>query len=357
VTGCAIWLLVPETGELVCQHAAGRQSELVRGWRMAPEEGFARWVARSGGKSLVVPDTRADERYSKSFMERLAGLALRSILYVPLQAKQGVIGVLQAVDTRVGRFTAADQTLLEALASAAATAIENARLYEAAQELHQQTQRDAETRAMLLREVNHRVKNNLTAILGLLSIERRHAASERSPAYQALVDNLANRIKSLAEVHSLLSAIEWQPLPLSGLARQIIHTALQSLPGGEAISVNVTPSLAQVTPDQAHNLAMIINELTTNTLKHAVQEQGRAQIAVRITSDGEVIHCEFRDDGPGYPPEVLRLECRSVGLYLIQNLVYKGLRGELELRNDRGAVTTIRFKVMARENGQGNDRP
>jgi PAS domain S-box-containing protein len=345
VTGCSIWLIVPETGELVCQQAAGPQSEIVRGWRLAPEEGFASWVVRSGGKSLIVADAWTDKRYSKG-VERQTGLLLRSILSAPLQAKQGVIGVLQVVDTQVNRFTEADQTLVESLASAAATAIENARLYEAAKELHRQTQRDAETRAMLLREVNHRVKNNLTAILGLLSIERRHAVAEHSPAYHALVDNLANRIKSLAQVHSLLSAIEWQPLSLSDLARQIIHTALQSLPGGETVSVSVTPSLAQVTPDQAHNLAMIINELTTNTLKHAVPEQGGAQIAVRIMSHDGLIQCEFRDDGPGYSPEVLRLEHRNVGLYLIQNLVQKGLHGEIELHNDRGAVTIIRFKAL-----------
>jgi PAS domain S-box-containing protein len=356
VTGCSVWLIVPETGELVCQQAAGPQSERVRGWRLAPEEGFASWVARSGGQSLIVPDAWADKRYSKT-VERQTGVLLRSILSVPLQAKQGVIGVLQVVDTQVDRFTAADQTLVESLASAAATAIENARLYEAAQELQRQTQRDAETKAMLLREVNHRVKNNLTAILGLLSIERRHAVSEHSPAYHTLIDNLANRIKSLAQVHSLLSAIEWQPLPLSDLARQIIHTALQSLPGGEAVAVSVTPSSAQVTPDQAHNLAMIINELTTNTLKHAVRGQGRAQITVRITSHEGVIHCEFRDDGPGYPPEVLRLEYRNVGLYLIQNLVHKGLHGEIELRNDRGAVTTIRLKALAPKDGEGNEQP
>jgi PAS domain S-box-containing protein len=345
VTGCSIWLIVPETGELVCQQAAGPQHEIVRGWRLAPEEGFASWVVRSGGKSLIVADAWTDKRYSKG-VERQTGLLLRSILSAPLQAKQGVIGVLQVVDTQVNRFTPADQTLVESLASAAATAIENARLYEAAKELHRQTQRDAETRAMLLREVNHRVKNNLTAILGLLSIERRHAVAEYSPAYHELIDNLANRIKSLAQVHSLLSAIEWQPLLLSDLARQIIHTALQSLPGGEMVSVSVTPSLAQVTPDQAHNLAMIINELTTNTLKHAVPEQGGAQIVVRITSHDELIQCEFSDDGPGYSPEVLRLEHRNVGLYLIQNLVQKGLHGEIELRNDRGAVTTIRFKAL-----------
>jgi two-component sensor histidine kinase len=212
--------------------------------------------------------------------------------------------------------------------------------------LYEQARQDAETKSMLLREVNHRVKNNLSAILGLLSIERRHAAKEQSLAYQALVNDLTNRIKGLDQVHSLLSAARWQPLLLSDLAQQIIRTALPSLSSGKSVAVTVTPSPVRVAPDQAHNLALIINELATNTVKHALQGQDTVQITVSITLDGDTVQCEFRDDGPGYAPDVLRGERQNVGMYLVRTLVRKGLRGELDLGNDRGAVTTIRFKVM-----------
>jgi len=297
------------------------------------------------GRPLVVQhdDPTADE----AELAWMRGEGVCTLLMLPLVTRDRTLGLVELIDEVRRRDYAPEEIrLAESLAAQAAVAIENARLYEAEKELHRQARRDAETRAVLLREVNHRVKNNLTAILGLLSIERRRTAREQSPAYQALVNDLTNRINSLAQVHSLLSAAEWQPLLLSDLARQIIHTALQSLPGSESISVSVTPSSVQVTPDQAHNLAMVINELTTNTLKHAVQGRGRAQITVRITPDDEVIQCEFRDDGPGYAPEVLRLECQNVGMSLIHNLVRKGLRGELELRNDQGAVTIIRFKMI-----------
>ena len=82
-------------------------------------------------------------------------------LYVKgsLRVKDGVIGALQVVDTEIDRFSTADLTLLEPLVSFAAIAIENARLYE-------QAQQDAEIKSVLLQEVNHRVKNNLTGILG-----------------------------------------------------------------------------------------------------------------------------------------------------------------------------------------------
>jgi len=128
VVASSIWLIDSETGELVCWQATGPQMETVRGWRLASGEGIAGWVARHG-ESIVVPDAQADERHFTGVDER-TGLVLRSILSVPMRVKQDVIGVLQVVDTEVGRFKSTDLTLIEPLAAAAAIAIENARLYE-----------------------------------------------------------------------------------------------------------------------------------------------------------------------------------------------------------------------------------
>ena len=336
VAACSVWLIDSKTDELVCQQATGPQSEQVLGWRLAPGEGIAGCVACSG-ESLIVPDTRADGRHFKD-VDRQIGLEIRSILTVPLQVKSGVIGVLQVVDTEVGRFSKADPMLVESLATTAAIAIENAQLYE-------QAQRDAETKSMLLREVNHRVKNNLSAIVGLLYATQRRAGVEERAIYQSMIQDLVSRVQGLATVHSLLSASEWTPLLLSKLAAQVIRSSLQTLPHGKCVSAKVTPSPVQVTPDQAHNLALVINELATNTVKHALQERDKAHITVHIELDDGTVLFEFRDDGPGYPEEVLELGCYGVGFDLVQNVVHRSLCGELSLHNDHGALAVIRFKA------------
>jgi len=342
VVACSVWLTDPQTDELVCQQVTGPQSEIVRGWRLAPGQGLAGRVARSG-ESLIAPDVWANERHFKG-VDQQTGLPLRSILTVPLRVKQNVIGVLQVVDTEVDRFHPADLELLEPLAMVAATAIENAWLYE-------QAQQDAKTKSLLLREVNHRVKNNLSAIVGLLYAERRYARMEDQAVYQPIMRALANRVQGLATVHSLLSISEWTPLLLSELTTQVIHSSLQTLPRGKRASVDVTPSPVRVTPDQAHNLALVINELATNTIRHTLRERDAAHISVRIGLDDETtaptVLFEFRDDGPGYPEEVLQLERHNVGFDLIRNIVRKSLRGELSLHNDQGAVAVIRFKAQA----------
>jgi PAS domain S-box-containing protein len=137
VVGSSIWLTEratdtgKETGDLVCHEAAGPGSDVVRGWRLAPGQGLAGWVAQSG-ESVYVPDVYKDERYFKG-VEEESGLVLRSILTVPLQVRGKVVGAIQAVAEEASAFSSSDLTLMESLGSAAAVAIENAQLYQQAQ--------------------------------------------------------------------------------------------------------------------------------------------------------------------------------------------------------------------------------
>ena len=338
VVSTSVWLIDPQTGELVCRQVTGPRSHLVRGLRLAPGEGFAGWVVRHG-EGLIVTNAQGDSRHFQDVDQR-TGLELRSVITVPLEVRGEVIGVLQAVDRDAGRFGPVDMALLEPLAATAAVAIETARLYEQARE-------DADTKALLLREVNHRVKNILSTIVGLLYAELRYADREIRNACRPLLSGLVARVQGLSAVHSLLSTSEWRPLPLSDLVVHVIRSTLQALPRGKNVSVEVTPSPVLVAPEQAHHLALVLNELATNVVKHALRGRDTASIRVGIETVGDEVVLRFRDDGPGYPEEVLQLSWHGVGFDLIRNLVQQNLRGELVLYNEDGAVVEIRFKEGA----------
>jgi two-component sensor histidine kinase len=332
----------------VCRQSSGPKNDQVRGWRLPASEGIIGWVV-ANGRSLLVDDAQKDPRHYHG-LDHSVELATRSLISIPLLVQGRAIGALQALDSEPARFNESDLALMESLAAAAAFAIENARLYS-------QARQDAETRTVLLREVNHRVKNNLSAIIGLLYAERRHADLQDKPIYQSIMQDLISRVQGLAAVHDLLSASEWLPVSLTELAEQIIHSALQALPAEKQLIVNVAASSVRVTPDQANYLALVINELTTNALKYALSERVLGQINVDITVDREqIIALRFQDDGPGYPPDVLysKTPRYNVGLYLLQNIVTHSLHGSLTLQNryrqDKitiaGAVATIQFELQ-----------
>jgi two-component sensor histidine kinase len=172
--------------------------------------------------------------------------------------------------------------------------------------------------------------------------------------FKITMNELIGRVRGLSTVHSMLSAAEWSPLRLSDLVTQVVRGSLQAMPRDKHLSMTVSPSPVHVTSDQAHNLALVINELTTNAVKYAVGERNTVAITVQIDlDDGDApsVCLEFRDDGPGYPEDVLRLERCNVGFDLIQSIVRDSLRGDLSLRNDEGGVATIRFSVGGTETG------
>ena len=268
------------------------------------------------------------------------------------------------MDTKVDRFTETNLALLESLAATAAIAIENAQLYEKAQQ-------DAETKAMLLHEVNHRVKNNLMTISGLFVVETRYTSGEGRAFVVAAMERLNQRLQGLAEVHNMLSQSEWSPVPLADLVNQIVYTALKTLPYEHHIQLKVDQISNQapikISPRQASNLALVINELATNTLKYALPAKGgqaKACITVRLALEDDTISFEYRDNGPGYPEAILSIQTQNrydtahpqtpgkaapcVGLYLIQRIVTRTLRGTLALANDGGAVTTMQLKTEER---------
>ncbi len=213
------------------------------------------------------------------------------------------------------------------------------------QRLLEQTQRDARTKAELLAEVNHRVKNNLTAILGLLLGEKQHAPAECRANVVSVLDSLALRIRGLLQVHQMLSDAHWAPIRLHDLAERVIRAALVAVPRGREISVMVNPSPAQISPRQAGSMALVLNELAVNTAKHALRDRGEVCVTVRVSQEDRVICLEYRDDGPGYPGAVLEEGGGSVGMHLVRQLVCETLRGTLSLFNEDGAVAVLRIKT------------
>lgn len=291
------------------------------------------------GRVYTVEDIQALPR-SNSVDVTLQARGIRSYMSVPLLFQEELIGILNLGSDQPALFTAEHIDVAREVAMSLAVAIRQVRL-------HQQTCRDAETRSMLLQEVNHRVKNNLSMIIGLLYAERRHAGMEKQAMYQEIMDDLISRVQGLATVHSLLSASQWSPLLLCDLVRYVIRSTLRALPSDQTVAVDIAPVSVRVTPEQAHNLALVINELTTNMVKHALAViDETARLTVRIGREGDTVYLQFRDNGPGYPEEMLQsdIEYHNVGFEIIRNIVQKNLEGDLSLNNDEGAVAMVRFK-------------
>ncbi len=258
----------------------------------------------------------------------------------------GDIVEYQSIGRDITESKLAEETLRESESRYRHLADENAVLLERAR-------RDAQTKAILLREVNHRVKNNLTSIIGLLNAEARFARGHDSAGVAVAMKSVAGRVQGMASAHEMLSAAGWSPVSLSQLAEQIVHLASGSMTEARRVEIAVPSSDVNVTPEQATSLALVLYELATNSVKHAFGDGETVKVRVdversgggRVGGDGGVgrVRLSYRDDGPGFPDAVLQSAAENVGLYLVKHIVDGNLRGELRLRNDGGAVAEITF--------------
>ena len=208
-----------------------------------------------------------------------------------------------------------------------------------------QSRQDAETKAILLQEVNHRVKNNLAALIGLLQLELRYRGAGQQTPYRSLVDDLTGRIQSLALVHNLLSASLWAPLPLEKLAENVLQIAPAMLSHQQPVQMEISPTPVHLSSKQAAAVGLILNELATNSLKHALRQNELIRLYVQTHQSGDEVDLEYRDNGPGYPEEILQSKRESVGLYLIEALAEHDLEGKITFSNDQGAVARLRFAL------------
>jgi PAS domain S-box-containing protein len=196
-----------------------------------------------------------------------------------------------------------------------------------------------EEKQVLLREINHRVKNNMQVISSLLRLQATAAGSPA--ARQALADSLG-RVTAMARVHESLYEAGSQPrLELGGFLGRIAADAAAAYRPAPHRQVEVEVGAEGVTAerDQAVSLGLAVNELVTNSLKYAFAGpgQGSVMVSARRLEDGG-LELTVADDGRGLPSG-WNLEAGSgMGLGVVRDLVERQLGGSIELLPGPGAV-------------------
>lgn len=197
----------------------------------------------------------------------------------------------------------------------------------------------ARLHTLLLREVNHRVKNHLLSLQGMITKARMRLENQQSSPGQVF-DELRCRVGSLLAVHQLLSQSGWRPLDMEEVARQVFRETARGL----GITLEQPPRMdmdpLEILPEQAQSLALIINELVTNSWKHGGEKQAQSiKMECRYEPQNRMAKCRFSDQGKGFPAAILegRIPLGG-GLDLIRNLVEGNLEGTLTLSNAEGAL-------------------
>jgi two-component system, sensor histidine kinase PdtaS len=202
---------------------------------------------------------------------------------------------------------------------------------------------DMEKGAML-KEIHHRVKNNLQIISSLLSIQSDYVSDTK---VISAVQESQGRVKAMALIHQLL--YQNQDLSTINFAEYLpqLVNAISSIYKKEGTTVNVQIEAENISfdIDMAIPLGLIITELTANAFKYAFNDKGTGKLFIKITKSlNDEYLLTLADDGPGLPQGMKVDELNSMGLKLV-NILTSQLDGTFEYKYNQGAIFNVKFEA------------
>ncbi|MEO8358904.1 MAG: response regulator [Vicinamibacteria bacterium] len=195
-------------------------------------------------------------------------------------------------------------------------------------------------REVLLKEVHHRVKNNLQIMISFLRLESRRTNHE--PTRSVLTD-MENRIRAMAALHeALYRSSNFNDIDLRSYIEQVTRNLKLSMgKSADRIRFNLDLVSVNVRLDEAVPCGLIVNELVSNTVKHAFPAERPGEVRVELTRTGESgLRLRVSDDGVGLPADLSARRGASLGLQLVSDLA-RQLGGELKIGEGPEAVFEV----------------
>jgi len=208
------------------------------------------------------------------------------------------------------------------------------------------------TKDATIREVHHRVKNNLQTISSLLRLQARRLDTESGRTALAEAER---RIRAIAIVHEILSRDAGDQVPFDEIVHALVRMAQESSDSSSAVAVRVDGHLGDIAADLATPLAVVLAELLQNAIEHAFlawsdgqrAEGETPQIDLGFEHASDHLEVVVHDNGVGFPEGFDIESTRSLGLAIVRDLVRTQLGGTITMANDGGAVATLRLPARA----------
>ncbi len=338
---CSIFLVDDARHELVLEIPGEN-----RQYRMPADRGIAGWVA-THGLGQIVNDVEQDSRWYDA-IGREAEFITRSIVCVPMKAKDKIVGVMQLLNKQGNRgFSEQDMQLLTTLAAQAAIAIENARLYASLKEERDRLlSKEEEVRHAIARDLHDGPTQSVAAISMNIEFVKK--------LLRAMPDRVAGELDTLAELvskttHDLRSLLfELRPL---GLETQGLLMTLQQYverwrdPSGSGMKLRFEAP-ANV-PRLAHEVEaatfIIIQEAVNNARKHAKS----SEITIYLYTEEDQLVASVRDRGKGFNLMVTEASTNIRGSFGLVNMKERArlINSELRMRSEPGQGTTVELRI------------
>ena len=300
-------------------------------------------------------------------------LGIKSYVSIPIEFDSNIIGVINVASFRKNSFKEEDISLLSLVAGQVSTVMENIRQSEELQQTYNileervkgrtlellksnallreeiekriraeiEIKKSLQEKEILLKEVQHRVKNNLQVISSMLDLQTDYV---KDSGVLKLFVEAQKRVKSMALVHErmyqseVLTDLDFTQY-IENLGNYIFKIYGVNT---KRISMKIDINEANIDFNRAIQLGLIVNELISNSLKHAFPDDLEGQVNVRLDSEDKYFILTTSDNGVGLPKKFRLRQTKSLGLQLVQALTNQ-LKGSIKIDRRKGTRFRIKF--------------
>lgn len=267
---------------------------------------------------------------------------LRTMIAAPLISKDQVIGTLSLFSRRPDIYKEEDLRRAVRVGNQISGAIANAQLFMEHKQAEEHIREALAEKEVLLKEIHHRVKNNLQVISSLLKLHSQYIKEEQD---RQVLKECQNHVKSMALVHEkLYRSRDLAEIDFADYVHDLVahlFRSYQASLGNVVLKVNVDKISFSI--DLAVPLGLLVNELVSNCFKHAFPDRRDGEIQVDLHSDGGgLCVLSVSDNGAGYPEDLDFRNTETLGLQLVNTLVDQ-IEGTIEHHRLGGTKLTITF--------------
>ncbi|MFY9898902.1 MAG: histidine kinase dimerization/phosphoacceptor domain -containing protein [Xanthobacteraceae bacterium] len=312
---CKVMEYIPAENRLLVRAGVGWGDGVVGSASVGVDLASPGGYALRTGKPVISNHLENEQRFRTP--ELLIKHGIRRAMNVILQGDGSPFGVLEVDSKREGEFSEHDIAFLQGAANILGMAIEQ-------QQYQRKLQAALDRHQILLREVNHRVKNSLQVVSSMLQLQA-NAVGDQNLSER--LNEAASRVNAVGRAYERLAyTADYENIDLIEYLRQIID-GLEPTVAPCKIQFDATQAIRFVA-DRAILIGLIINELVSNAGKYAYPDRAGGSIWVRVQTENDAIAISVRDEGVGLPPGFDPAASKRLGTRLV-NALSKQLGGEL----------------------------
>ena len=332
VTHAKLLEYLPDRDRLLLRAGVGWKEGYVGQYEVAPNIDTPIGYAFALSEPVPISDYNSEKVHCHQTILKEHGCV--ASLNVPLRTDRGNFGVLEVDNTSTCTFSADDINFLTGLGNTVARAVELRRAMNAMEAAFKEKE-------LLIREMNHRIKNNLSLVAAMLSLQARRSTESE---VREQLGNAATRVNNFALVHDRLQLFTSSVAKVDAASHfeELCGMLRSLLPGG----VVLTPKCSGwILGDCVESLTLIANELVTNAAKYAFAGRDKGEIVLGYRQDGAGWRLWVHDNGHGMPPEPESRSAKSFGKQLVATLVSR-VNAEIAYASDRGTKVDVSCGVL-----------